>query len=203
MKQQHKKILILLCLALLTGGFFLYRPMKENHIYQRELKLVNDQSEAVSTFDEEKLIERAKASLKDYTSYPLLEDQYEASVSVEPYGNNLLNNVAIVNFSTKDTHALVYSIGYDTSTGVLVQFYATLTATDAAVMLDAQTLEKKAKEFFFQVNNVEEKDIQYEADYRNGFYVANILMKKDYQQFFMYLNSSTGDVMLYEAYHRR
>lgn len=206
MKNYRNFIVSTMLIFILVSSFFLYKPIQEGHIYQRDLKLTDETNDETNTSAEEKLIKRAKESFKDLLSIEIDETNLRSEVSFESTSSDFWYDtpidIARVSF-INENNELIYYITYDTLTGDVVELSSFLSDNDGGSVMQESELEKIAKNFFFSLNNVEESDIEYSGQIQRDIYVAEIILKKNYKTINLCLDSYKGNIVFYQSYQLR
>lgn len=206
MKNYRNFIVSTILIFIIASSFLLYQPIQEEHIYQRDLKLIDETSDETNASAEEKLIKRAKESFKDLLSIEIDETNLRGEVRFESTSNNFWYDIgidiAIVSFINKKNE-LIYSITYDTSTGDIVELSSYFSDNDGESFIQESELEKVAKDFFFSLNNIQESDIEYSGQIQGDLYIAEIILKNNYKTISLYIDAYNGNIIFYQSYQLR
>lgn len=203
----RKNRIILTVLAVTAACLlFLYRPIKENKVYQQEIKLPEFSEIQENSVSSTKMIKRAKNTLENVFDIRIDEDQYDIDVSYETYeksdyttayGKQSLS-YANINFNDRSTGESVYTVACDTTNGEILMLTQRYESPEGAAYLPIEELEKTAKSFFEKVAGIEQSQILYFDDgIQAETYHMNITLKDSYESVLLYLDAFDGTVFYY------
>lgn len=203
---RKNKIFLMVLATAAVCVLFLYRPVKENEIYTREIKLPETSEIQENSVSSEKMVKRAKNTLENVFSVQIDEGQYHTSVIYESH--DMVNastaygkqNFSYANIDFYDivTGDPVYIVSCDTTTGEILMVARQYESPGGEAYLSMEELERTAKAFFEKISGMEQSRILY---YEDGIqaetYHINITLKDSYEPVVLYLDAYDGTVFYF------
>lgn len=203
-----KKNRIVLTGLLLAAAciLLLYRPIRENEVYSREVKLPEFSQIQENSMSSAKMIKRAKNTLENVFAVEIDEEQYNIEVTYESYeisnyttayGKQNLSFANII-FNSKNTGESEYIVACDTASGEILMITQRYESPEGVTYLPVEELERTAKEFFKKITGMEESQILFFDDgIQAETYHMNLTLKDSYEAITLYLDAFDGTVFYY------
>lgn len=199
-------------LILLLGGLFLlvlpflYQPVKENQIYQRNVKLPETSEISEKSLGDNKMIQLAKNTLEKMFEISVDEDAYNITVEYESsqvsnyVTNYVKQNLTFANiaFKDKESNEMQYLVTCDATSGEILALIQQYVSPWGDAYKQEEELKEAAKSFLEKMTQISSENIIYlEDEVQGSTYIANITIKETYEHFIIYADAFDGTVFYY------